>query len=67
MFLIRVNHMEAAAQSHEDAEKIAEDGGLLLFPMDTRTSARMTSRAATGNASLVTGQEVFYPTNLGQN
>ena len=60
-----IEDMEAAAQSHEDAEKIAEDGGLLLFSMDTRTSARMTSRAATGNASLVTGQEVFYPTNLG--
>ncbi len=56
--------MEQAEESHEDAEQIAEDGGLLLFSMDTRMSARR-ARAASGSASLVTGQEVYYPSNLG--
>ncbi len=60
-----IEDMEQAEDIRDDAEQIAEDGGLLLFSLDTRMSSRMMARATTGNASLVTGQEVFYPTNLG--
>nr|WP_305136075.1 SpaA isopeptide-forming pilin-related protein [uncultured Schaedlerella sp.] len=56
--------MEQAEEAHEDAQQIAEDGGLLLYSMDTRMGARR-ARASSGTVSLETGQEVFYPTNLG--
>lgn len=59
-----IEDMEQSEDAHEHAEQIAEDGGLLLFSMDTRTAARR-ARAASGSASLVTGAQVFYPTNLG--
>ncbi len=59
-----IEDMEQSEDAHEHAEQIAEDGGLLLFSMDTRTTARR-ARAASGSASLVTGAQVFYPTNLG--
>ncbi len=59
-----IEDMEQSEETHEDAEQIAEDGGVLLYSMDTKTTARR-ARAATQNVSLVTGQEVFYPTNLG--
>ena len=59
-----IEDMENSEESHEDAEQIAEDGGLLLYSMDTRMSARR-ARASSGTVSLETGQEVFYPTNLG--
>lgn len=59
-----IEDMEQAEEAHEDAQQIAEDGGVLLYSMDTRTTARR-ARAATQNVSLVTGQEVFYPSNLG--
>ncbi len=60
-----IEDMEQSAELHEDAEQIAEDGGLLLYSMDTRMSARMMARSVSGTASLVTGQEVYYPSNLG--
>lgn len=57
--------MEQSQEAHEDAEQIAEDGGLLLFSVDAGPKARRMARAASGSASLVTGAQVFYPTNLG--
>lgn len=59
-----IEDMEQAEDIRDDAEQIAEDGGLLLFPMETRANARM-ARSAPGNVSLETGAQVFYPTNLG--
>ncbi len=60
-----IGDMEQSEEFNEDAEKIEEDGGLLLYSMDTRMSARMMARSVSGTASLVTGQEVYYPSNLG--
>lgn len=58
-----MDDMEAAEDTRQDAEKIAEDGGLLLFSMDTGVKVR--KARASGNVSLVTGREVYYPSNLG--
>ena len=55
--------MEAAEDTRQDAEKIAEDGGLLLFSIDTGVKVR--KARTSGNVSLVTGREVYYPSNLG--
>ncbi len=60
-----IEDMEQAEDTREDAENLTEDGGLLLFPMDTGTITRRMARAASGNVSLVTGREVYYPSNLG--
>lgn len=59
-----IEDMEQAEDTRQDAENLTEDGGLLLFSMDTRMNARR-ARAASGNVSLVTGREVYYPSNLG--
>lgn len=59
-----IEDMEQAEDTRQDAENLTEDGGLLLFSMDTGMNARR-ARAASGNVSLVTGREVYYPSNLG--
>ncbi|MEY8495953.1 SpaA isopeptide-forming pilin-related protein [Lachnospiraceae bacterium 29-91] len=59
-----MEEMEEAWEAHEDAEQIAEYGGLLLYSMDTRTTAKRAG-ASSGTVSLETGQQVYYPSNLG--
>ena len=60
-----IEDMEQAEDIRDEAEPIAEDGGLLLFSMDTGMNRRMAARAASGTVSLETGRELYYPTNLG--
>ena len=57
--------MERAEHTRQDAEKIAEDGGLLLFSMDPGSANAPRMARASGSATLETGRELSYPPNLG--
>ncbi len=57
--------MEQAGHTRQDAEKIAEDGGLLLFSMDPGSTNASRMARTSGSAALETGRELSYPPNLG--